>query len=97
MGVSPDISRDGGQAQRCHGSKPYIVTDKIHHKLEHQRTLAPGDAAHSVPIEALTQFISGGLLGMLIWGLGGKMRMSAEEMNAAFRRLAIPAVKAAVR
>jgi hypothetical protein len=40
-------------------------------------------------MEALTQFISGGLLGMLTWGLGGKMRLSATEMNAAFRRLAI--------
>jgi hypothetical protein len=61
------------------------------------RTIAPKNDANSVPMEALTQFISGGLFGMLMWGLGGKIRMSAEEMNAAFRRLAIPAVKAAVR
>lgn len=58
------------------------------------KALAPA-GANSVRTEALVQFISGGLFGMLMWGLGGKIGMSVEEMNAAFRRLAIPAVKAA--
>jgi hypothetical protein len=97
MGVSPDISRDGGQAQRRAMVQSLMFKFMVDLVRDGVRTLAPGDAAHSVPIEALTQFISGGLSGMLIWGLGGTMRMSPEEMNAAFRRLAIPAVKAAVR
>jgi hypothetical protein len=33
----------------------------------------------------------------LIWWGNGKMRMPVEDVDAVFRRLAIPAVKAAVR
>jgi AcrR family transcriptional regulator len=51
----------------------------------------------SVPTEALVQFIAGGLFGLLMLWLDGKMRLSAEDVNATFRRLAIPAVKAALR
>jgi AcrR family transcriptional regulator len=50
-----------------------------------------------VPTEALAEFIAGGFLGLLIWWLDGKMRPSVEEVNATFRRLAIPSVKAALR
>jgi hypothetical protein len=52
---------------------------------------------HSVPTEALVQFISGGLFGLVMWWRGGKTRISVEELDAAFRRLAIPALKAAAR
>jgi hypothetical protein len=51
----------------------------------------------SVPTEALVQFIGGGLFGLLMWWLEGKIRLSVEDVNATFRRLAIPAVKAAMR
>lgn len=67
-----------------------LMTDLVRDDV---KALAPG--ANSARMEALVQFISGGLFGMLMWGLGGKIAMSVEEMNAAFRRLAIPAVKAA--
>jgi hypothetical protein len=40
---------------------------------------------------------AGGLFGRLMWWLAGKMRLSVEEVNTLFRRLAIPAVKAALR
>jgi hypothetical protein len=43
------------------------------------------------------QFIAGAHFGLLMWWLDGKMRMPAEEVNALFRRLAIPAMKAALR
>lgn len=46
-------------------------------------------------IEALAQFIAGGLFGLLVWWLDGKMRLSVAEVDALFRRLAIPALKAA--
>jgi AcrR family transcriptional regulator len=68
-----------------------LMTDLVRDDV---KALAPA-GANSVRMEALVQFISGGLFGMLMWGLGGKIEMSVEEMNAAFRRLAIPAVKAA--
>jgi hypothetical protein len=54
------------------------------------------DNASSVPTEALVQFIAGGLFGLLMWWLDGKMRLSVEELNELFRLLAIPAMKAAL-
>jgi hypothetical protein len=41
------------------------------------------------------QFVAGGLFGLMMWWLGGKRRLSVEEVDALFRRLAIPALKAA--
>jgi AcrR family transcriptional regulator len=51
----------------------------------------------SIPTEAVVQYVAGGLFGLLIWWGNGRMRMPVEEVNAIFRRLAIPAVKAALR
>ncbi|UWZ85539.1 TetR/AcrR family transcriptional regulator [Occallatibacter riparius] len=48
----------------------------------------------SVPAEATVEFLSSGLFGLLVWWLNGRMRLSVEEMNEAFRKLAIPALKA---
>jgi len=50
--------------------------------------------ASSVPVEALAQFITGALFGLLMWWLNGKMRLSVEEVNTLFRQLAIPVLKA---
>jgi AcrR family transcriptional regulator len=49
----------------------------------------------SVPEEAIVQFIAGGLFGLMLWWLGGKRRLSVEEVDGLFRRLAIPALRAA--
>jgi AcrR family transcriptional regulator len=49
----------------------------------------------SIPTEALVEFIAGGLFGMMNSWLRGKPRLSVEELNALFRRLAIPAVRSA--
>jgi AcrR family transcriptional regulator len=46
------------------------------------------------PEEAVVQFISGGLFGLIMWWLGSKKRLSAEEVDDIFRKLAIPALKA---
>ena len=47
--------------------------------------------------EPAVEFIAGGLFGMLLWWLGGKAKVSVEEVNASFRRFAIPAAQAALR
>ena len=49
----------------------------------------------AVPVDALVQFIAGALFGLIMWWLDGKMRVSVAEIDAMFRRLAIPALKAA--
>jgi AcrR family transcriptional regulator len=46
--------------------------------------------------EALAQFIAGGLVGLLIWWLNGKIRLSVAEINEMFRKFAIPALKTGV-
>jgi hypothetical protein len=50
-----------------------------------------------VPPEAVVQFLANGLLGLLVWWLNERMRLSVEEVDGIFRRLAVPAVKAAMR
>jgi hypothetical protein len=46
--------------------------------------------------EAVAQFIGGGFFGLLYWWVTGRMRMPVDEVDAAFRRLAVPSLKAAV-
>jgi AcrR family transcriptional regulator len=48
-------------------------------------------------VEAVAQYVAGALNGLMSWWMDGKMRLSVEEVNALFRRMAIPAVKAALR
>ncbi len=53
--------------------------------------------AGSNPAEAVVRFTAGALFGLLMWWLEARARPRAEEMDALFRRLAIPALKAASR
>ena len=48
----------------------------------------------ATPLEAIAQFIGGGLFGLLIWWGNGKLRMPIHEVDATFRRLASPSLKA---
>ena len=55
-------------------------------------------SATGAPVtDAAVEFIAGGFLGMLLWWLRGKAGLSVEEVNALFRRFAIPVAKAALR
>jgi len=46
--------------------------------------------------DAVVEFIAGGLFGLLMRWLGGKAKLSVDELNTLFRRFAIPAARAAV-
>jgi AcrR family transcriptional regulator len=50
-----------------------------------------------VPDEAIVQFIAGGLFGLMMWWMSGRMRMSVEDVDEAFRGLAIGALASALR
>jgi len=52
-------------------------------------------AVAPVPEEAIVQFVAGGLFGLMMWWLGGKRKLSVEEVETLFRKLAVPALKAA--
>lgn len=76
-----------------------VLIQHLLHKLPiellHEDVKATGSTsnANSIPGEALVQFIAGGLFGLLMWWLEGKMRLPVEGVNSLFRRLANPAVK----
>ena len=81
------------------GGDSGVLIQHLLHKLliellreDVKATGSPGNA-NSIPGEALVQFIAGGLFGLLMWWLEGKMRLPVEEVNSIFRRLAIPAVR----
>lgn len=59
-----------------------------------KRTVARADSS-PVLTEALVHFIASALVGVLMWWLDGRARLSVDEANAYFRRLALPALKAA--
>jgi AcrR family transcriptional regulator len=50
-----------------------------------------------VPAEAVVQFLAGGLFGLVRLWADGKLRLSVDEVNALFRKLALPAVRAVTR
>jgi AcrR family transcriptional regulator len=84
------------------GKRSGAVVQRLLHRVlvdlvrEDLKAMAPGGAA-AIHTEAVVQFVAGGLFGLLMWWADGKVRPSAEEMNAHFRRMAIPATKAALR
>ena len=48
--------------------------------------VAAQGGARSMPEEAIVQFIAGALFGLMMWWLGGKRRLSVEEVDGLFRR-----------
>jgi AcrR family transcriptional regulator len=70
-----------------------LIVDLVRDDL---RAMISGIESHRAVIDAVVEFIAGGLLGLLVWWLGSKDRLSVEEMNPLFRRFAIPAAKAAL-
>lgn len=62
---------------------------------EEVRAMSAERGSAALPAEATVEFLASGLFGLLVWWLNGRMRLSVDEMNAIFRRLAIPALRAA--
>ena len=85
------------------GKESGAIIQRLWHKIlvdlvrQDVKAILPRDDDTSIPAEALVQFLVGALFGLLMWWLDGKMRLSVEEVNELFRRLAIPAVKIAQR
>jgi len=50
----------------------------------------------ALPDEAIVEFVAGGLFGLMMWWMSGKMKLSVDEVDDTFRRLATPAVKGAL-
>jgi AcrR family transcriptional regulator len=85
------------------GKHSGAVVQHLVHKLlvelvrDDVKVLIPRGDGNLSAAEPLAQFIAGGLFGLLMWWLESKTRVSVEEMNQLFRRLAIPTLKAMLR
>jgi AcrR family transcriptional regulator len=80
------------------GKRSGAVIQQLLHKMlvdlvrDEVKALLKSNAAET-PVEAFSQFIGGGLFGLLIWWGVGNMRMPVKEVDALFRGLAVPAMK----
>ena len=71
-----------------------IVVDLVRDDL---KAMVGRREERSAPTEAVVQFVTGGFFGLAMLWATGKLPHSLEEVNALFRRLAMPGVKAALR
>jgi AcrR family transcriptional regulator len=84
------------------GKRSGAVIQQLLHKMlvdlarDEVRMMWPA-SDKTMPVEATAQFVGGGLFGLLIWWGNGNMRMPVDEVDSTFRRLAIPAMRAAVQ
>jgi AcrR family transcriptional regulator len=84
------------------GKRSGAVIQQLIHKMlvdlvrEEVKLMLPVRRGTDTPAEAMAQFIGGGLFGLLIWWANGTRRLPVIEVDALFRRLAIPALRAAV-
>lgn len=82
------------------GKRSGAVIQHLFHKMlvdlvrDDIKALIPQKAEAATPRDAVVHLIAGGLFGLVLWWVDGPMKMSVEEMDALFRRLAMPAVKA---
>ena len=85
------------------GKRSGAIIQHLFHKMlvdlvrEDVKAVAPAKAATGgTPHEAVAQLIAGGLFGLVLWWVDGPARLSVEDVDALFRRLAMPALKALV-
>lgn len=85
------------------GKHSGAIVQRLLHKLlvglirDDVKAIVARGRANSIPAEAFVQFTAGALFGLLMWWLDRKTGLSVEDLNAFFRRLAIPAMKTALR
>ena len=83
------------------GKRSGAVIQHLFHRMlvdlirEDIKAIAPRDKTGSMPTEAIVQLVAGGLFGLVLWWVDGRMKLTVEEVDALFRRFAIQAVKAA--
>lgn len=83
------------------GKRSGAIIQHLFHKMlvdlvrEDVKAAAPVKAATGgLPHEAVAQVIAGGLFGLVLWWVDGPAKLSVEDVDALFRRLAVPALKA---
>ena len=102
-GIFAHTNEHRGLFRAMVGKQSGAVIQQVLHKMlvdlvrDDVKAVAASGGAASAPAEALVQLIAGSLFGLLMWWLDGQVRMPVEEVDALFRRFAIPALNAVVR
>lgn len=84
------------------GKRSGAVVQSVVHKLlldlvrDDLKSILARAERNAVPVEALAQFIAGGMLSLIMWWMGARARPSVDELNGMFRRLALASLKAAL-
>ena len=82
------------------GKRSGAIIQHLFHKmlvdLVREDVKAVAAATGGLPHEAVAQLIAGGLFGLVLWWVDGPAKLSVEDVDALFRRLAMPALKAIV-
>ena len=86
------------------GKRSGAIIQHLFHKMlvdlvrEDVKAVAPAKAAAmgGTPHEAVAQLIAGGLFGLVLWWVDGPAKLSVENVDALFRRLAMQALKGIV-
>jgi len=82
------------------GKRSGAVIQHLFHKMlldlvrEDLKAIARRDTSRSVPDEAVAQLVAGGLFGLVLWWVEGRVKLMSEDVDALFRRFAIAAIKA---
>jgi AcrR family transcriptional regulator len=63
---------------------------------EEVKAMAPDGALGPAELEGVVQCLASALYGLLAWWIDGKRRMSVDEVNELFRKMALASVRAAV-
>ena len=64
--------------------------DQPHERVREEVKGTWAEKENETPIEAVSQFIGGGLFGLLMWWGNGKMRMAVDDMDSMSRRSPFP-------
>ena len=90
--VSPGLLR--GLASEPHYQ---AVHRYLRDQTAHQLALVTGSRNLAVPPEIVADYLAGALLTLVHWWLDDGLRYTPEQMEAFFRQLALPGVRAIVR
>jgi AcrR family transcriptional regulator len=70
---------------------------RLQRELVREEVKALAGAANPALVEAVVQSVASALFGLLAWWIDGKRRLAVDEVNDLFRRMALAAVRAALR
>jgi len=82
------------------GKRSGAIIQQLFHKMlvdlirDDVNVLAPRGKAENMPREAIVQAIAGGLFGLILWWVDGPAKLAVDEVDAIFRRVTVPALKA---